>query len=138
MAVVISEKIHFNQLIPQKEFFDNTTNLKNNEIEMHVAQSVQHSFETKAFKISIHVVFTCEKAKFAEYLYDFIFEVDNFLDFLTEDEGKQVFEKQIVGTLVGISYSTLRGIVYSKLSDTNLNGFILPVINPNEILKFKI
>ena len=53
-------------------------------------------------------------------------------------ENKQVFTGQFVGTLVAICYSTLRGLVYTKLNETNLNGFIIPIIDPNEILKYKI
>lgn len=135
---VISEKIHLKRIIPQKEYFDNHCDLIDKEFELHIAQKIQHHLEKKSFKISLLVAFSCEEERFAEYLYDFIFEVENMMDFLVDVENKQVFTGQIVGTLVGISYSTLRGLVYTKLSETNLNGFILPVINPNEILKYTI
>ncbi|QQD13401.1 hypothetical protein [Sphingobacterium sp. UDSM-2020] len=135
---VVSEKIHLRRITPQNQYFDNHCDLRDKDFEMHVAQTVQHSLEKKSFKISLLVSFSCEEIRFAEYLYDFIFEVENMLDFLVEVEHKKVFTKQIVGTLVGISYSTLRGLIYGKMSETNLNGFVLPVINPNDILKYKI
>lgn len=135
---VISEKIHLKRIIPQKEYFDNHCDLIDKEFELHLAQKVQHHLEKKSFKITLLLSFSCKENQFAEYLYDFIFEVENILDFLVDAENKQVFTGQIVGTLVGICYSTLRGLVYTKLSETNLNGFILPVINPNEILKYTI
>ncbi|VTR43574.1 hypothetical protein [Sphingobacterium thalpophilum] len=60
------------------------------------------------------------------------------LDFLGEKDGKAAFTDQLLGTLIGLSYSTLRGILYSRLAETNLNGIILPVVNPNEFLNSKI
>ena len=50
----------------------------------------------------------------------------------------QVFTKKVVGALAGICNSTLRGLVYTKLNETNLNGFIIPIKDPNEILKYEI
>jgi len=135
---IISEKIHLRRIISQREYFDNHCELKDKEFELHIAQKVQHHLEKKSFKISLLLMFSCREDRFAEYMYDFIFDVENMLDFLVDVENKQVFTGQIVGTLIGISYSTLRGLVYSKLNETNLNGFILPVINPNDILKYTI
>jgi len=135
---VIPEQIHLRRILPQNEFFDNHCDLTDKEFEMHIAQKVQHHLGKKSFKISLLVAFSCNEVKFAEYLYDFIFEVENILDFLVETENKDVFTGQIIGTLIAISYSTFRGLIYSKLSDTNLNGFILPVIDPNDILKYTI
>ncbi|NQD70185.1 hypothetical protein HP439_05560 [Sphingobacterium shayense] len=135
---IIPEKIELRKIIPQKEYFDNHCDLSDKKFALRIAQRVQHNLEKKSFKITLLISFLCEGTKFAEYLYEFIYEVDNILDFLVEEKEDKVFTGQIVGTLIGISYSTLRGLLYGKMGETNLNGFILPVINPNDILKYKI
>lgn len=59
-------------------------------------------------------------------------------EFLSTDKERPVFTGQLIGTLLSISYSTMRGILYSKLADTQLRSIILPVINPNDLLKSRI
>ncbi|MGO1245680.1 MAG: hypothetical protein ACTHZ1_09200 [Sphingobacterium sp.] len=135
--MILAEKIRLLNMHPQKDFFDNQFDSGQKEIKLAVAQSTKHNIEIKSFKITLSVLLECDDKIIAEYIYDFFFEVENILDFLT-DEGKQIFSGNLIGTLLSISYSTLRGITYVKLSDTNLKGFILPVINPNDLLKSKI
>lgn len=70
----------------------------------------------------------------AEFLIDFFFTIDNLSDFIIQQkEGTQVHA--ILGsTLLGISFSTTRGIVLERTKGTPLAGFILPVINPSQAL----
>ncbi|WP_424001203.1 hypothetical protein [Maribacter sp. IgM3_T14_3] len=67
---------------------------------------------------------------------NFHFEVDNLDDMYTHNEEDiPVFQELFVATLAGISYSTLRGIIYEKTINTFWNGITLPVINPAILLK---
>jgi hypothetical protein len=70
------------------------------------------------------------------FRYNFHFEVEN-LEMMYEmnESGIPVFKKLFVATLAGISYSTLRGIVYEKTSNSNWGSLILPVINPSKLLE---
>lgn len=70
----------------------------------------------------------------AEFLIDFVFVVENLPDFfIPYKDGFQVHA--ILGaTLLGISFSTARGIVMERTKGTPLAGFILPVINPAQSL----
>lgn len=137
-AKVQANKIHLRRIIPVKEYLDNQFYLQDKEFEMGIAQSTKHNLEKKSFKLSIAVTFHCDAVLIADYVYDFVFEVENFEEFQIKQEDKWVFPSQLIGTLIGISYSTIRGILYGKFSDSKLNGFILPVVDPNEILKSKI
>ena len=38
-------------------------------------------------------------------------------------------------TLLGLSFSTARGIIFEKLATNNLKDIILPVIDPNILLQ---
>ena len=51
------------------------------------------------------------------------------------EDDKPIFSKQFVATLAGISYSTLRGIIFEKLLNSSWGSVTLPVINPNNILE---
>ena len=137
-AKVIAEKILLEKIKPIKEHLDLDFDLKDKEFQMNIAQSIKHNLDSKSFKISLLVSFSCTGHVFAEYLYDFYFKVENMLDFVSELDGKTAFTGQLLGTLIGLSYSALRGILYSRLAETNLNGVILPIVNPNELLDAKI
>lgn len=137
-AKVIAERISLEKIKPIKEHLELDFDLENKDFQMNIAQSIKHNLDTRSFKISLLVSFSCTEHTFAEYLYDFYFKVENMLEFVSEVNGKTAFTGQLLGTLIGLSYSTLRGILYSRLAETKLNGVILPVVNPNELLQSKI
>lgn len=66
---------------------------------------------------------------------EFHIHVDNFEDFIKEDEGVNKINNLLLGTLLSIAYSTARGIVFDRTQGTHLNGVILPVIDPKELEK---
>ena len=85
----------------------------------------------------------------ASYTHEFVFRVDNLADFVgpeedevAENEGSEkksdlvpdeTLDPILLGTLAGISYSTLRGIIMSRTQGTALNTVILPVIDPKKL-----
>jgi len=135
---VIPEKIHFKDIAPLKETLDNQYDLVGEELIIAVAQATKHSLQKNIFKISISVILKCSEKIVLDYLYEFTYEVENMKEFLSTDKERPVFTGQLIGTLLSISYSTMRGILYSKLADTQLRSIILPVINPNDLLKSRI
>lgn len=135
--MIRAEKIHIIDIHPQKDFFDNEFTPGDKEIKLTGAQSTKHNIKIRSFKITLSIILECDSKVVAEYVYDFFFEIDNIIDFLT-DEDKQIFSGNLIGTLLSIAYSTMRGIAHVKLSETDLDGFTLPVIDPNVLLKSKI
>ena len=76
----------------------------------------------------------------ASYTHEFIFKVDNLNDFVEVSEEKDETEREeenidpiMLGTLAGIAYSTVRGIVMNRTQGTALNAVILPVIDPKKL-----
>jgi len=66
------------------------------------------------------------------FKFDFLFDVENLLE-LTKEDGKEdeIKVEPILGmTLLGLSYSTARGIILTRSLGTSLEGVILPVVNP--------
>jgi hypothetical protein len=72
----------------------------------------------------------------AEYHIEFDYVIDNMMDFVDLDEKTSEFSvsKMLGATIAGISYSTARGIILDRTQATDLNGVILPVINPHSLL----
>jgi hypothetical protein len=79
-----------------------------------------------------------------EFSIEFIFEVENFNEFILENKeivnDKEVTTRQVDGilgsTLIGIAYSTARGIILERTQGTLFQpgGVILPVIDPGDLL----
>ena len=69
------------------------------------------------------------------FQFAFIFHVKNLEDLVKQntDESTQV-DGALANALAAISYSTARGILLTRFQGTALRNFILPVINPNDLL----
>ena len=70
----------------------------------------------------------------------FFYKAENLNNYITEDKEKgwKFKDKRHLGlltTLIGISISTMRGIMIEKSKGTLLDGKMLPIINPNTFIK---
>ncbi|MFM2307719.1 MAG: hypothetical protein RLZZ367_2388 [Bacteroidota bacterium] len=74
----------------------------------------------------------------AEYSFSLAFTVDNLSDYIVERTNSGiVVELILAGTLMGIAYSTIRGMVLSRTEGTILDGIILPVVDPKSLIAHK-
>ncbi len=73
----------------------------------------------------------------AAYTHELIFVIDNLADFSDPLEGQSEpkVERIMLATLVGIAYSTVRGIIYTRTQGPDFKGILLPVIDPKKLLK---
>jgi hypothetical protein len=68
----------------------------------------------------------------------FIFAVENMEELATENKEKLIdLDAQLANALASVSYSTARGILLTRLQGTALQNFILPILNPNKLIKAK-
>jgi hypothetical protein len=78
----------------------------------------------------------------ASFTIQFDFEIENIEDFLiystdtegTEEKTVQV-DANLGATLMGIAYSTARGIILTRTGGTALEGIVLPVVDPMTLVK---
>ncbi len=61
-----------------------------------------------------------------------IFKLHNYVDKLDES-GKFIVDPRFAASLLGVIYSTLRGVCHERFKDTPIENFIIPVIDPMEI-----
>ena len=69
------------------------------------------------------------------FVLDFVFTVENLPELLIEDKGQpaSAIHPQLVLLLTSVAYSTARGILWTRLAGTVLEGVTLPLINPREL-----
>lgn len=73
-----------------------------------------------------------------EYGIEFHFQINNFKAFTQESkEGGTQIDANLAATLLGIAYSTSRGIIFERTRGTFFDGLLLPVIDPYKLLHDK-
>ena len=72
----------------------------------------------------------------------FIYDVRNLNDLVSVNKDKTIVsfkdkgvEKQIVPLMIGVSYSTMRGIMIAKGGGTIMQVELLPIVNPQQFHK---
>ena len=144
---VIPDKIHLVDLKVFKSNLETTDEFLNNPVKpvgfkLGFSQRTGFDFNNNYVRVGINILLQGMKSENeiigvkAEYGFDFKYFVDNLKDFIINgnDEKKTVSGKLGV-TLISIAYSTVRGIVLERTQGTYLNGIILPIIDPRELLK---
>lgn len=71
-----------------------------------------------------------------DFHFVYIFHVENLQELAVPDENKEIALHGGLGNaLASITYSTSRGMLFARLKGTGLENFMLPVIDPNSLLK---
>ncbi|MEE1964602.1 hypothetical protein V1387_18080 [Allomuricauda taeanensis] len=128
---------HIEELFSEIDELDSSND--NKKIEIKVAHNSAYDVSQNGFLLGLQIVFEShEENNISEckFRYNFYFEVDNLSEMYSLNEDDlPVFQKLFVATLSGISYSTLRGVIMEKTSNTPWGTLILPVIDPSKILE---
>lgn len=141
---IIPSKIHLTNIKTEKEttfLFDGKLDVKPS-YDIKVAHSMMHNLEKEIVKIRLFlevnaVVNDKPINQGGSYEIDFFFKIEDLKDHYQINNEKPLFSGVLVSTLLAISYSTLRGIMFMLWKDTFLKSVILPVINVPDLLKSK-
>lgn len=106
---------------------------------INVAQNIQNNLKNE--KIRIELILDIKSSDIdnnfnANFNIDFQFKIKDLEDYYTiqKDGNEPVFNGLFISTLMGISFSTARGIIFERLSKTNMRNVILPVVSPSKLL----
>lgn len=116
---------------PQKPSYD-----------IDVAHKSAHNLKDERIRIKLLINLSDQQKKedgnHLDFEADFHFKIQNLKNFydLNEDNTPR-FSGNLIATLLGISFSTARGMLYERLANTNFQGVILPVISPIKMLGTK-
>ncbi|MCD9853947.1 hypothetical protein LUD75_04485 [Epilithonimonas sp. JDS] len=110
-------------------------NWKQETLLLKIGQNIAHNIEEAKIKIELHIrLESNESGDFAEFDITCFFTIDNSENYLMDFENEKVFHPQLITTLLSISFSTSRGIVFEKLRNTEWKETILPIISPVKLL----
>ncbi|SFA59868.1 hypothetical protein SAMN04488511_12412 [Pedobacter suwonensis] len=71
----------------------------------------------------------------ANFTIEFLMEIENLEEFkIAQVEDEIKLDSRLGATLMGIVYSTARGIILTRTAGTVLQGIILPVLDPATLL----
>lgn len=134
---IIPDKIHpFKIEIIDSYINDNLTG-NDADFEFSVAHTIQHNLADERIKIKlmINLLLKNDTNIGVKFNIDFHYNVLDLKDHYQLDENnKPIFAGIFVATMLGISFSTARGILFSKLMETKLSNLILPVIDPLKMI----
>ena len=106
---------------------------------INVAHNTMHNLKEKRIKIGLLIDLETDKpdgdGANAHFNIDFHFQIEELKKHYKLNETKNpVFSGLLIATLLGLSFSTARGIIYERLSNTNMQGIILPIVSPQKML----
>ena len=103
---------------------------------LNVGHKLLHNLEKEGVKLEL--AFSFEDANNTQLLYfqiDFHFLVEHLNNFYQlNKENHPVFSGPLIATLLGISVSTSRGIIFEKLQNAGISNVIIPVVSPLKML----
>lgn len=68
----------------------------------------------------------------------FIYRIENFEELVTIGENNRLnLNPLLANALASVTYSTSRGILLTRMQGTVLQNFVLPIINPNSLIRKK-
>lgn len=139
---VESEKIHIVDFIIEKaslnsQFGQNADNVENHSLDIEYNIGFNLNERLAKADLSIEVSAKSEKEEIALGYFKliYIFHIEN-LDELAVKEGDSITVNSGLGiALASITYSTSRGVLMTRFQGTLLKDFILPIIDPQSLLK---
>ena len=135
---VNTEKFVFE--LPHEKFEIKSLELINYHVDPKVMFDVEGAFIIIKCIIKANVIETEEVVMEIETY--FKFSVENLADYVVtkgnNTEFKDYKDNQFLGLLIGVAYSTMRGIILERLRGTFIESQFLPVINPMYFIKNKV
>ena len=110
---------------------------------INVAHTIMHNLKDERIKIGLLIDLQTTRAETnnanAHFNIDFHFRIEELKTYFElSEKSEPIFSGALIATLLGVSFSTARGIIYERLSNTNMQGMILPVISPQKMLSHQI
>lgn len=110
---------------------------KQKQHQLNVGHKLAHNLKDERMKLEL--VFSFENSNKESLLFfqiDFHFHIAHLSNFYElKSENHPVFNGLLIATLLGICFSTARGIILEKLSNAGIPNILLPVVSPQEMMK---
>ncbi len=126
-------------IITSEEFLNKP--LRPHSIKVGFGQKSAFNFDKKQIRIRIEILLDgVDRTKkeiglHGEFGLEYHLQVQNLNDFVSFENNQKNISGILMETLMGIIFSTSRGIILEKTQDTYFNGAIIPVISPKDLLE---
>lgn len=138
-APIVVQDIHMLRVEVVQQKLDVIAFKKQKQHQLNVGHKLAHNLKDE--RIKLELVFSFENAQKEPLLFfqiDFHFQIQHLSNFYElKNEMHPVFSGLFVATLLGIAFSTARGIILEKLNNAGIPNIILPVVSPQEMMKVK-
>ena len=133
--LIIPEKIKLFNIDVVNTYINDDTFHEKLKLDFSVAHNTKHSLKDDSVKIELFINLLSNEDIGVKFHIDFYYVIEDLKDQYTSKEGGlPVFSGQFIATLIGISFSTARGLIFQLLQDTKFKGIILPVVSPTKML----
>ena len=141
MSVIDPLKIHLTNIVKVTESVSTDCQNHNpDELNVGASYSMMHNLVEHKVKLNMIIEILCDKNpddRIAFFSYDFFYTIDDLESHYQIVNNKPLFDGMFVTTLLGIAYSTIRGILFNQFTEAPLKNILLPVINVPDLLKNK-
>ncbi len=136
VAPIVVKDIHLLRVDVVQQKLDVTAFKKHKQYHLTVGHKFLHNLDDE--RVKLEFVFSFDNSRSESLLFfqiDFQFHIAHLSNFYELKAVNQpVFSGLLVATLIGICFSTARGIILEKLNNAGISNIILPVVSPQEII----
>lgn len=138
--IIVPEEIHLFRVEVIDESIDKEGFSGSKDNKLGVAHKIMHNLEGERVKVELAFSFKDSNDKdVAFYLIDFHYQIENMSGFYKKaDDDKPIFNSIFISTLLGISLSTSRGIIFERLGREGISNVLLPIVSPQRILQSEV
>jgi len=142
-VIIKPEEINLFHIQVNESVINAVSEKKKQNYAINVGHVLMHNLELERLKINMVIELKSETSvehtdaeiSNAHFNIEFHFQIKNLKNFYTLNEkGSPVFHGLLIATLLGLSFSTARGIVYERLRKTTMEGIILPIVSPQKMM----
>ncbi|QXP69198.1 hypothetical protein H0I29_11200 [Polaribacter sp. R2A056_3_33] len=132
---IIPEKIKLFQIDVVNTYINDDTINENLNLGFSVAHNTKHNLKDERVKIELFVNLISNEDIGVKFHIDFHYAVEDLKEqYNLNENNTPMFSGQFIATLLGISFSTARGLIFQQLQETKFKGMILPIVSPMKML----
>ena len=133
---IVVKDIHLLQVEVTEQKMNVKAFKEKKEHKLNVGHKLLHDLENEQIKLEF--VFSFDNSDEEPLLFfqiDFHFRIAHLSNFYElKSESYPVFSSHLVTTLIGICFSTARGIILEKLNNAGIKNTLLPIVSPQDML----
>jgi len=135
-ATILVKDIHLLHVEVVQQKLDLIAFKKNKQHQLNVGHKLMHDLKNERIKFEFMFSFdNSNKESLLLFQIDFHFQINRLFEYYeTGGDKKPLFSDHLIAALIGICFSTARGIILEKLNNAGIPQVILPVVSPQDLL----